>query len=240
VDLEKVVSYAKHSRTELAKEALAPEDDPLPPMIVFGREGKTLASVFCKRVDRDDALEVANVGIRGWACDEVMMVFDAHIRTNLSKDGELPERGVMQHECEATCGQHAEGVYDCLMLTHATKKRGVVGFRTYPYSVDYDLGEITWLDEMFPPDAGNDVGYQGVIPEALKTIFEQDPLADSMDWENLADSDDPVSYAVGRLIAQTVDPNKASREFLDEVIASMLDKRCPCTVVMARENKEPL
>lgn len=243
MDLEKVISYAKHSRTELAKEALAPEDDPLPPMVVFGREGKTMASVFCKRVDRDDALEVANIGIRGWAADEVMMVFDAHIRTDLMKDEKLPERGTMQAECEKTCGTHSGHIHDCLMLTHADKN-GIREFRTFPYSVDYDLGEITWHDELFPPDdRGTEFeprGFKGVIPEALMSIFAQEPIANSLDWGNLTDSDDPVSYAVGRLISQTVNPNQASREFLDEVIASMLDKRCPCTVVMARENAEAM
>lgn len=244
MDVEKVISYAKHTRTELAKEALAPEDDALAPMVVFSREGKTLASVFCKRVDRDDALEVANIGIRGWGADEIVMVFDAHIRTDLAKGDPFPERGSMQAECEQTCGAHNGHVHDCLMLTHANKD-GVLGFRTYPYSVDYDLGEITWHDELFPPDSRGDDelgswGCKGVIPEALKTIFAQEPIVNSLDWDQLKDSDDPVSYAIGRLIGQTVNPNQASREFLDEAIAAMVHHRCPCTVVMARENTEAM
>jgi hypothetical protein len=247
MNLEKIIQYVRHARAELAKDALAPEDDAMPPMVVFGREGKTLATVFCKRVNRDDGLEVANIGIRGWGADEIALVCDAHTRpvNPKNEDGEyeFPERGSMQKDCEACNGQHADGVVDIMMVMRMTRDEDT-SVRCLPYQVDYDAGEICWKDELPELAKVSDddkTSFSGAIPDAIRQMFNREPLEISqLNVEEHLSGDDPIGRILGRLIKQTANPDQARREFVDEIVSSMIPDRVPCTVVMTREGKEPL
>jgi hypothetical protein len=242
MNVDKVLSYAKHARGELAKEALAPEDDAMAPMVVFSREGKTIASVFCQVVNRDAGLAIAHLGIRGWCADEVVCVFDAHVKEH-DKDKPITlERGQLQKECEENCGDHSQGVHDALLACWVAKD-GVKDFRTIPYHVDYDAGEIEWQDEIHPATAEErDVrSYDGVIPEALKSFFDMKPLGVNLKLDReLSADDDPVTRGLLGLISKTVDPETAKREFLDEAVCALVEQHVPCTVVLTREGVEPV
>lgn len=253
MNVQKLIGFAKNAKEQLAQEALGPEDAALAPVVAFGREGKTIACAFCRRVVRDDALEVAHIGIRGYGADETILVFDVHVRTPTQEEIEQHEfkelqRGAMQHDCEEHDGQHQDcNVKDALSFARATRD-GVFELHTLPYEQDFELGGIEWLAPMqvLTVEAGSEDRAQGVIPEALRYTFQQ-PSFDAVlakveveiDNETLSMSD-VISKAVIQVMSEKNHPEVTSREFLDEMIGKAIEDRVQCKVVLSRGQKEAL
>jgi hypothetical protein len=90
--------------TKEATVARSPQDDPgdMCPAALFERDGVFVAAGNAPEVDRDMGLELARVGIRGFAADAIIWAADAHAANSPINPatGEEWGPGGMQNACD--------------------------------------------------------------------------------------------------------------------------------------------
>lgn len=241
MNLEKIVEFAKHRREELAADALGPDDDVFPPIIVFARGGKTIATVFLEHTSQDETMEAMTVGVRGYSADELVFIVDGHALYSVNGetlDIEDIEHGDLQKECIENSGRHRPGVSCVMVVTHA-KKDGYFDSTPYPYQMDYDVGEITWHPELMAKQVARahqeQTIHQGTIPDTLRRVFSMTRLEDK-----LTEIDDPVGQMIYRLVKEFAGPDGDRRVYVDKAISMVLEHEGKCNVVTTPGDKDPL
>lgn len=130
--------------------ARSPQDDPgdMCPAVLFERDGAFVAAGNAPDVDRDMGLELARVGIRGFAADSIIWCADAHV-TNQQVNpatGEPWGPNGMQNACDNEGACLIGVLQDCLMVTCVDRALGVTNFQTIPYEVDKETRTVDWVE----------------------------------------------------------------------------------------------
>jgi hypothetical protein len=232
--LERIIEFARHRREEASWEALGPDDDRFEPMLVFARDGKTVATVFMPQQIRDEVLHCAMVGVRGYGADEVVVVLDGHAAYG-PEAGELAndfDGGDMQKECEENAGRHRDGVTDVLVVTHARAGHDTLTVKSYPYVVDYDEGKLTWTDLPMDDIASN----EGYIPDTFRRIFSLRKLED---W--VTNPDDPVAVLMMSVLRKITedDPTARTKIVMSTINEYFIDNH-GATVVGPGDERDPM
>lgn len=171
--------YMARRAKERAVAAMTEEDSgDIAPLVFFEREGDFVAVVEAPGVDRDQALEIVNVGIPGYAAEAVALVVDIHYSTSLINPatGEEWEQGEMQQACDAEGACDVGLLQDSLFLVRHDRVAGITHTCLAPYQVDKTRREIAWLDA---PDT-DDLDCAGFIVGSLAEAFAVPPLRVSL------------------------------------------------------------
>lgn len=235
MNLDKITAFAKHRREELMLDALDPEDDVFPPILIFGRQGKTVATVFVEGCNAKPTMEALTVGIRGYGADEVVMVVDGHslVGEDAREQFQDLEPNELQNECIENCGKHREGVSDVLVVNHAIKGGDVFSY-PHTYDPNYEENTITWTNKLAhekddvktlsSEDLGD--GYQNAAPDVFRRLFSMKRLEDEITF-----IDDPVSQMIRGMIEKFAGPDGDRRKYLDQAISTVLEKEGDCKVI---------
>lgn len=234
--LERIIAFARQRRESSSWEALGPDDDRWEPVLVFAKQGKTIATVFLPQQQRDEVLHCAITGVRGYGADELVVVLDGHAAYGeVAKEiAEEMSGSAMQDECEENGGVHRDGVTDLLFVVHGRKGEDL-DIRTFPYSVDYNAGELTWNDHLAETVFNESEG-QGVIPEVFKNIFSMRKLEDF-----ITDPDEPMAIALYAILRKVTEDNPEQRyTYVVDCISNYFENEHGATVVKAyKEERDP-
>lgn len=130
--------------------AHSPKEDPgdMCPAVFFERDGALVAVGHAPEVDRDMGLELATVGIRGFAADSVIWCADAHVSNQMDNPatGEPWGPNGMQNACDNEGACLIGVLQDCLMVTSVDRVLGVTNFTTIPYEVDKETRTVEWVE----------------------------------------------------------------------------------------------
>jgi hypothetical protein len=145
-------AYAIHAIRDIKENTVAdaPQDDPgdICPLVFFERDGMFVAAGHAPEVNRDQGLELANIGIRGFAADSIIWCTDAHgANTPINPaTGKEWGPGGMQNACDNE-GACAVGVlHDIVMIIHYDRVLGVMSYQSIPYEVDKENHTVDWVD----------------------------------------------------------------------------------------------
>lgn len=146
------LAYATHAIREIKenKVACTSQDDPgdICPVVFFERDGGFVAAGTAPEVNRDQGLELARVGVRGFAADAIIWCTDAHgANTPINPaTGKEWGPGEMQNACD-TEGACAVGVLqDVIVVIHYDRVLGSTSYRSIPYEVDKENRKVDWVD----------------------------------------------------------------------------------------------
>lgn len=134
--------------TKEATVSSTPQDDPgdMRPVVFFERDGEIMAAGNAPQVDRDLGLELARIGIRGFAADSVIWCADAHVANQLinPNTGKRWGPGEMQNACDNEGACLVGVLQDCLLVTRVDRALGVLSYLNLPYEVDKEARTVDW------------------------------------------------------------------------------------------------
>lgn len=146
----------------------------LTPMLDVWRDGRLVAAIICRQVDRDEALNAAGIAVPGLGADAVVMVFDAHM-TSAAVNPATGERwgpNEMQKLCDDGDACDTGLITDCMVIQEVHRD-GSGRLITLPYHVHKTARTIAW----FPgDDPVASTSVEGLIADTLRDAFRQPDL----------------------------------------------------------------
>jgi len=194
--VEQVLDAAKALKEQRVADTDIPvEGLDIPPSVVFWREGREVAKVWCKAVDRDMALDVAHVGVGGFAADVVLMVSDTFSAKRKWMDDR--KRGPKPGELQRVFDKGRTDLVGEGLAAIWVTRIGETYAKIISYELDRKKRTLTWQDD-HELLAGKEV--QGWVPEQLRAAFEHgDMMVEVTNTTGLAPEDFGLDYRQARL-----------------------------------------
>lgn len=142
-------SAVRAAKNKCVKEMRDGDPGDITPYIFFERAGQLVAACKAPVISRDVGIDIARIGICGFAADAVIWTADAHFTHSPINPatGEKWAEGEMQKACDEE-GACAVGLLqDAIMLIRQERIGGVTHYQQYPYDVDKTSRQVEWLEE---------------------------------------------------------------------------------------------
>lgn len=170
------------SKNEAVARARPGRHDDLCPMVDVWRDGRFLAGIVCPEVDRDLALNAAQVAVPGFSADRVVLALDSHMSSSATNPstGEAWGPGEMQGLCdnEDACDL---GLITDAMVIHEVGRDGSWELRILPYHVHKTSRTIAWLPEveqLSSETAGHELS--GLVVEVVQDAFKMPTIYETV------------------------------------------------------------
>lgn len=144
-----LAEWAKGQKEVAMASALPANPGDIEPRVAWYRDGQPVAFGFADAVDRDRGLQMALIGIKGFAAEKVEMLFDTHVTDErfAERYGRNPDPGELQRLCdnEGACeiGLTTDAIFGSVMWRGSERMVNV----SVPYHVDKRRTEVEFVTD---------------------------------------------------------------------------------------------
>ncbi len=183
----------KRQKNEVVAEARRGSNTDLQPTIDVWRDGRFLAGIVCRDVDRDQALQAVTIAVPGFGADAVILSLDAHMTSSPTnpKTGEPWGPNEMQGLCNDEGACDSGLITDCMMIQEVGRD-GTWAMLTLPYHTHASARTIAWYPEVQRMEStveGQEI--EGYVADVVRHAFETPDIFQIAAQEKIPGSDAP-------------------------------------------------